>query len=86
MMAFAANKNYENKIIELCYLNILLLALKVKRECLLSFIIYIYICICIYERNFTMYALLFKTQFSIVLKLSLVEKRVCILMIIINLN
>lgn len=78
MMAFAANKDYENKIIELCYLNILLLALKVKRKCLLSFIIYI--CICIYERNFTMYALLFKTQFSIVLKLSLVEKRVCILM------
>lgn len=42
MMAFAANKDYENKIIELCYLNILLLALKVKRECLLSFIIYMY--------------------------------------------
>lgn len=43
MMAFAANKDYENKIIELCYLNILLLALKVKRKCLLSFIIYIYV-------------------------------------------
>lgn len=49
MMAFAANKDYENKIIELCYLNILLLALKVKRKCLLSFIIYIYMYMYIWE-------------------------------------
>lgn len=63
-MAFAASKDYENTIIEceIWYLNILPLALKRKKGCLLSFIH-------VYERNFkAIYALLFETQFPIVLK------------------
>ena len=59
IMAFAASKNYENKIIvcELCYINILPLALKKKKK-IACYHLYIYV----YERNFkAIYALLFET-------------------------
>lgn len=59
IMAFAASKDYENKIIvcELCYINILPLALKKKEEDA-CYHLYIYV----YERNFkAIYALLFET-------------------------
>ena len=58
IMAFAASKDYENKIIvcELCYINIPPLALKKKK--MACYHLYIYV----YERNFkAIYALLFET-------------------------